>query len=78
MAKKDKLDELYGDENTSNVLKTTSFTKSKEEPVKNTPTVKEQIEGLLVSAIHLLNRNIRNKERAIENIHKGVELLKKL
>jgi len=42
------------------------------------PTSKEKIEGLLYSSISLLSRNIRNKERAIENIHKAIELLKEI
>ena len=70
--KKEELDEMYPDEE-SKVLTSKKFHTIKEEK-----PIKSQIKGRLEGAINLLNRNIRNKGRAIEKINEAMELLDKL
>ena len=69
------LDEMYPDESKNpNVLTTKSIKKS--EPTKT--DIKEEIMGHLDAAIDLLNRNLRNKERAFQQLREIPKLLDKL
>ena len=71
--KKEEEEELYPDEDTTKILKTSNFIKTKEEP-----DYKAQIKEKLNGAINLLQRNVRNKQRALDKIREAIELLKKI
>ena len=73
MAKKKEYDELYPDEDDSGVLKVTSIKK-----VDDAPTTQEKIKSLLDGAMQLLNRNLRHKERAFDEIRKAIKLIDEL
>jgi hypothetical protein len=77
MAKKKIGDELFPDEDDdSGILKTTSFIDK--EKIPENQEIKEQIQSHLDGAISLLNRNLRNKQRAFDEIRKAVKLLDRL
>ena len=77
---KEDYDELYPDEDTSKILKTTDVLAPKEKkPKKSDNTAqKERIQSLLKGAIGLLNRNLRNKNDAVEKINTAIKLIGRL
>ena len=80
-----KYDELFPDEDAGKILKSSDMANLKEDipkkeevPIPQPIEPKEQIKNLLNSAITLMNRNLRNKERAFKNIMEAIEIVDKL
>ena len=77
--KKKEYDEIFPDEQPQDIIKSSDVLNAKEDkPVNKTLELRDQIINKVDGAISLLLRNIRNKERAIENLKEAIEVARKL